>query len=429
MDKLQIHIKVSDVPSPNHISDEERLARAGRYIRQATGYRAFIPASLPPVPPVQFNGEIQRLLSEADRALGRLDGSIQTLPNPDLFVFMFVRKEAVLSSQIEGTQSSLTDLLAAEASILSPDQPKDVDEVVNYVRAMNYGLERLPELPLSVRLIREIHAELLKGVRGSRLTPGELRRSQNWIGPGGCILMDATFVPPPPEVVPDALGELERFLHAPTELPALLQISLAHVQFETIHPFLDGNGRVGRLLITFFLCERGILQKPVLYLSHYFKKHRVAYYDHLQAVRDTGDWEGWFIFFLRGVIEVGAQATETARRIIALREEHRAIVTERLGRAAGNGHRVLESLYEHPIVSVAGIQALLGTTFPAASNVAKRLTDCGILRETTGFRRNRLFSYEPYIQLFSETQADPVPAASAAPVAANETGTTLPVKA
>jgi Fic family protein len=186
---------------------------------------------------------------------------------------------------------------------------------------------------------------------------------------------------------------------------------------------------VGRLLITFFLCERGILQKPVLYLSHYFKKHRVAYYDHLQAVRDTGDWEGWFIFFLRGVIEVGAQATETARRIIALREEHRAIVTERLGRAAGNGHRVLESLYEHPIVSVAGIQALLGTTFPAASNVAKRLTDCGILRETTGFRRNRLFSYEPYIQLFSETQADPVPAASAAPVAANETGTTLPVKA
>jgi Fic family protein len=370
-----------------------------------------MPAHLPPVPPVKITGEIQRLLSEADRALGRLDGSIQTLPNPDLFVFMYVRKEAVLSSQIEGTQSSLNDLLAAEASILSPDQPKDVDEVVNYVRAMNHGLKRLHELPLSVRLIREIHGELLRGVRGSLLTPGELRRSQNWIGPGGCTLMDAAFVPPPPEEVPAALGELERFLHAPTDLPALLQIGLTHVQFETIHPFLDGNGRVGRLLITFYLCERGILQKPVLYLSHYFKKHRAAYYDHLQAVRDTGDWERWLIFFLRGVIEVSAQATETARRILALREEHRAVVTTHLARAAANGHRVLEHLYERPIVSVADIQTLLGTTYPSASNVVNRLASFGILREITGYRRNRLFRYDAYIQLFSETQADPVPPA------------------
>jgi Fic family protein len=381
--------------------------RAGRYIRQTTGYRAFIPAHLPPVPPIQVTGEIQRLLSEADRALGRLDGSIQTLPHPDLFVFMYVRKEAVLSSQIEGTQSSLNDLLAAEAQIHSPEQPKDVDEVVNYVGAMNHGLQRLQTLPLSVRLIREIHAELLRGVRGDRLTPGELRRSQNWIGPAGSHLADAAFVPPPPEEVPVALGELERFLNTPNDLPILLQIGLAHVQFETIHPFLDGNGRIGRLLITFFLCERGILQKPVLYLSHYFKKHRMAYYDHLQAVRDTGDWERWLIFFLRGVIEVSAQATDTARRILALREEHRAAVTTQLVRAAANGHRVLEHLYERPIVSVGQIQALLGTTYPAANNVVKRLATLGILREITGYHRNRLFRYESYIRLFSETQSDP----------------------
>jgi Fic family protein len=320
---------------------------------------------------------------------------------------MYVRKEAVLSSQIEGTQSSLNDLLAAEASILSPDQPKDVDEVVNYVRAMNYGLQRLHELPLSVRLIREIHEELLKGVRGSLLTPGELRRSQNWIGPGGCNLMDAAFVPPPPEDVPGALSDLERFLHAPSELPALLQIGLAHVQFETIHPFLDGNGRVGRLLIAFFLCEREILQKPVLYLSHYFKKHRSAYYEHLQAVRDTGDWERWLLFFLRGVLEVSAQATDTARRVLALREAHRSAVTTHMARAAANGHRVLEHLYIRPIVSVSEIQTMLGTTYPSASNVVSKMVSLGILIEITGNRRNRLFRYEPYIQLFSETQAGP----------------------
>jgi len=401
---------MSDTSPPSQGITQER---AGRYIRQSTGYRAFMPAPLPPVPSIQIGGEIQRLLSLADRALGRLDGSIQTLPNPDLFVFMYVRKEAVLSSQIEGTQSSLNDLLAAEASILSPTQPKDVDEVVNYVHAMNYGLTRLHELPLSVRLIREIHAELLKGVRGSLLTPGELRRSQNWIGPGGCTLMDAAFVPPPPEEVPAALGDLERFLHAETDLPALLQIGLAHVQFETIHPFLDGNGRVGRLLITFYLCEKRILLKPVLYLSHFFKRHRAAYYEHLQAVRDTGDWERWLVFFLRGVIEVSEQATDTARRILALREEHRAAVTSKLARAAANGHRVLEHLYERPIVSVADIQKLLGSSYPVAGNIVDRLASLGILREITGYRRNRLYRYESYIQLFSETQADP-PAVSSA---------------
>jgi len=334
--------------------------------------------------------------------LGRLDGSIQTLPNPDLFVFMYVRKEAVLSSQIEGTQSSLQDLLAAEAQILSPDAPRDVDEVVNYVTAMNYGLERLKELPLSVRLIREIHEKLLQGVRGGRLTPSELRRSQNWIGPGGCTLNDATFVPPPPEDVPEFLGDLEKFLHSPSDLPQLVQIGLAHVQFETIHPFLDGNGRIGRLLITFLLCQREILHKPVLYLSHYFKRHRAEYYQRLQAVRDTGDWEGWITFFLRGVAEVSAEAADTARRIIALREKHRSQITEHLGRAAGNGHRVLEQLFKRPILAVTEVQEIIGTTYPAANSLVGRLNALGILVESTGFARNRRFRYQPYIDLFAE---------------------------
>lgn len=376
--------------------------RAGRYIAQPTGYRAFHPAPLPPQPPVRVEGELQTLLSQADRALGRLDGSIQTLPNPDLFVFMYVRKEAVLSSQIEGTQSSLQDLLAAEAHILAPDRPRDVDEVVNYVAAMNYGLHRLQELPVSVRLIREIHEHLLQGVRGMRLTPGELRTSQNWIGAGGCTLREATYVPPPPHEVPIALGALETFLHADSELPQLIQIGLAHAQFETIHPFLDGNGRVGRLLITFLLCQREILLKPVLYLSHFFKQHRTEYYERLQAVRDRGDWEGWLAFFLRGVASVSREATETARRILALREDHRAKVTAGLGRAAGNGHKVLEQLYQRPIVSVADVQELTGTTYTAANNLVSRLVELGVLMEATGYRRNRLFRYQAYIALFGE---------------------------
>ncbi|WP_114239766.1 Fic family protein [Dyella sp. C9] len=377
--------------------------RAGRYMAQPAGYRAFYPAPLPPQPSLQLEGELQGLLSQADRALGRLDGSIQILPNPDLFVFMYVRKEAVLSSQIEGTQSSLQDLLAAEAHILAPDRPRDVDEVVNYVNAMNYGLARLEELPVSVRLIREIHERLLQGVRGMRLTPGELRRSQNWIGHAGCSLNEASFVPPPPHEVPVALGALETFLHADSELPQLVQVGLAHAQFETIHPFLDGNGRVGRLLITFLLCQREILGKPVLYLSHFFKQHRAEYYERLQAVRDSGDWEGWLAFFLRGVASVSREATETARRILALREDHRAKVTAGLGRAAGNGHKLLEHLYQRPIVSVADVQLLTTTTYTAANNLVSRLVALGILEEATGYRRNRLFRYQAYIELFGES--------------------------
>ncbi|MBW6493185.1 MAG: Fic family protein [Burkholderiaceae bacterium] len=376
--------------------------RAGRYIRQPGGYSAFIPAPLPPNPPLELSGELQALLSQADRALGRLDGSVQTLPNPDLFVFMYVRKEAVLSSQIEGTQSSLQDLLAAEAHFLDPDMPRDVGDVVNYVSAMNHGLRRLHELPVSVRLIREIHAHMMQGTRGGTLQPGELRTSQNWIGPAGCTLATATFVPPPHHAVPAALGELENFLHRGDTLPPLLKIALAHVQFETIHPFLDGNGRIGRLLITFLLMEREVLHKPVLYLSYYFKKHRQEYYELLQAVRDRGDWEAWLAFFLRGVVEVASEAADTARRILKLREEHRAAITEQMGRAAANGHRVLESLFDRPIVTVKDVENLIGTTYAGANSIVARLVRVGVLEEMTGFARNRRFRYAPYIALFNE---------------------------
>ena len=268
---------------------------AARYRRQPSGYRAFMPAPLPPLPPLRLEGELQVLLSRADRALGRLDGSVQTLPNPDLFVLMYVRKEAVLSSQIEGTQSSLQDVLAAEAQVLAADRPRDVDEVVNYVGAMNYGLARLAELPVSVRLIREIHQRRLQGVRGSRLTPGELRLTQNWIGASGCTLAEATFVLPPPHLLGEILGTLENFLRQQDALPLLIRIGLAHAQFETIHPFLDGNGRMGRLLITFLLCESAVLHKPVLYLSYYFKPPPAV----LRA--SAGDPRSWLLGGLAGV--------------------------------------------------------------------------------------------------------------------------------
>jgi Fic family protein len=378
--------------------------RAGHYVRQPSGYRAFLPASLPPEPPIDLDDPIRGLLSEADYALGRLDGAVLTLPNPDLFVFMSVRKEAVLSSQIEGTQSSLQNLLAAEARLHDPDAPSDVGEVVNYVRAMSHGLQRMSTQPISVGLIREIHAVLMEGVRGGGLAPGVLRTSQNWIGPGGSTLGEATFVPPPPDEVPRALGDLERFLNQDDDLPVLVKVGLAHAQFETIHPFLDGNGRVGRLLVTLLLTERGKLARPVLYLSHYFRRHRAEYYERLQAVRDTGDWEGWLAFFLTGAIEVSRGATRTAAAILRMREEFRNRITERLGRAAANGHRIMDRLFDHPIVTVATVRGWLGITAAGANNLVNRLAEAGVLREITGYARNRRFRFDPYLTLFEEGQ-------------------------
>ncbi|WP_291748354.1 Fic family protein [Bauldia sp.] len=373
-------------------------------MRQPTGYAAFIPRSLPPDPRIEFDDELQALMSKADRALGRLDGSIQTLPNPDLFVFMYVRKEAVLSSQIEGTQSSINDLLKVEAQIFDPDRPNDVGEVLNYVTAMNFGLDRLRELPLSKRLIREIHERLLEGVRGRNFQPGEIRTTQNWIGPQGSLLNEATFVPPPPDAVMPALDDLERFIHDDSPLPPLVKIGLIHSQFETIHPFLDGNGRVGRLLITFLLCQADILQKPVLYISHFLKRHRDEYYDHLQAIRDRGEWEPWLKFFLKGTSEVSLEATETARKIVALREAHRATITAGFGRAAGNGLTILETLFDRPIVNVTEVRERLDITFAAANQLVQRFVESEIIEEITGQRRYRLFRYSPYINLFADNR-------------------------
>jgi Fic family protein len=376
--------------------------RSGSYQKQPSGYSAFMPAPLPPMPPIEIDDEMQALLSEADRSLGRLDGSIQTLPDSDLFVLMYVRKEAVLSSQIEGTQSSLHDLLRAEAQLLDPDSPKDVEEVSNYIAAMNHGLARLKDLPVSTRLIREIHERLLQGVRGDRMLPGEVRQSQNWVGPAGTSISNASFIPPPPHEVARLLSELETFIHRENSIPAVLRIGLTHAQFETIHPFLDGNGRVGRLMITFLLCEQGILQSPVLYLSHYLKANRSDYYQLLQRTRDHGDWESWLKFFLSGVRDVSREATRTARAIVNLRENDRRKIVDELGRVAGNALRIHESLFPYPIVTVNTEAEALGVSFTAANRLIDRLVEIGILKEITGHARNRVFSYAAYIDLFSD---------------------------
>ncbi|MBD2777599.1 Fic family protein [Iningainema tapete] len=378
-------------------------ARAGRYVEQSGGYKAFIPNPLPPVPEVIMDQEMWLLLSQADRALGRLDGSTDALPNPDLFVFMYVRKEAVLSSQIEGTQASLIDVLEFETQTLEPDNPQDVAEVVNYIAAVNYGLERLKDLPVSLRLIREIHKELIQGVRGSEREPGEFRHTQNWIGPGGCSLAKATYVPPPPYEMKQALDNFEKFLHDLTPIPALIKIGLAHAQFETIHPFLDGNGRTGRLLITFLLCEQNILKRPLLYISHYFKKYRAEYYDRLQAIRDSGNWESWLKFFLRGVYEVAQEASATARKIVNMKEEHRQKILNQMGRRAGNAIALLETLYLRPIVTIEHVQEITQLSYPNANTLVKDLCDVGLLQEITGQKRNRAFAYKPFLDIFRDS--------------------------
>lgn len=380
--------------------------RAGTLVRQPGGYAAFIPKPLPPDPPIRIDSELLELLSKADRALGRLDGATEILPNPDLFIAMYVRQEAVLSSQIEGTQASLVDLLAFELDSNTKRQmPPDVEEVVNYVKAMNYGLRRLETLPLSLRLIREIHEALLKDSRGGERNPGEFRRTQNWIGPPGGTLRDAVFVPPPVPEMTEALDDFERFLRSEDPMPALIMCALAHVQFETIHPFLDGNGRLGRLLITFMLCERGILRRPLLYLSLFFKQNRQEYYDRLMAVRTQGDFEGWIKFFLRGVAEVSAQATDTARAILALREQHRGVLSSS-GWATPSSLTLLEHLYEHPMLTVSKAAELLGVTFPTANNIVGQFSSLGLLEEVTGRQRRRLFAYRPYLEIFHHAGVD-----------------------
>jgi Fic family protein len=379
--------------------------RAGRFVKQPEGYTAFIPAPLPPDPPIQMDNELTRLLSDADRALGRLDGVSSILPNPDLFVAMYVRHEAVLSSQIEGTQSSLDDVLQFEVDARGR-HPRDIEEVVNHVRAMNYGLERLHEFPLCLQLIREIHAKLLEGVRGADRTLGEFRRSQNWIGPAGCTLATATFVPPPIQAMHQSLDNLEKFLHEIETPPRLIHCGLVHAQFETIHPFLDGNGRVGRLLITFLLRQQNILQQPLLYLSYYLKAHRQEYYDRLDAIRHQGDWEGWLKFFLRGVSVVSHEATQTARNILALREAQRQTIAEKLGGSPA-GSRLLGYLFEQPLATVRMVERALDCSYATANKLVEQLVEAGTLREMTGWQRNRRYQFEPYVELFRGPYREP----------------------
>ena len=387
-----------------------RRGDTGSYEETSIGgerVRAFIPAPLPPMPVLVLDGSLQQLLESAVLALGRLDGVTTLLPDETLFLYAYVRKEAVLSSQIEGTQSSLSDLLLFELDEAPGAPLDDVVEVSNYVAALEHGLRRLREdFPLCNRLIREIHRVLLSHGRGSDKDPGEFRRSQNWIG--GTRPGNATFVPPPHTAVPGCMTAFERFLHAREDgLPVLLRAGLAHVQFETIHPFLDGNGRVGRLLITLLLCQTGLLRQPLLYLSLYFKQHRNTYYDLLNHVRRTGDWEAWLAFFLEGVKLTSEGAVSTAQRLSRMFQNDRNRIEQAGGRKAGSGLRVHDALKSQPILSLPAARRKTNLSFQAVSSAMELLTTHGIAREITGKRRGRLFVYDQYLSILNEgTQAE-----------------------
>jgi len=381
----------------------------GRYETSSHGgesVRAFVPAPLPPEPPLTLDGSLQTGIERAALSLGRLDSLSTLLPDTSLFLYTYVRKEAILSSQIEGTQSSLSDLLLFELEEAPGVPIDDVVEVSNYVAAMEHGLERLQEgFPLSSRLIREIHGVLLARGRGSEKEPGEFRHSQNWIG--GSRPGNATFVPPPPHLVSECMSDLDRFLHAEENAPpVLIRAGLAHLQFETIHPFLDGNGRVGRLLMTLLLCQAQVLCQPLLYLSLYLKQNRAEYYRLLDIVRSDGDWEAWLTFFLDGVRETAEGAVSTAQRLVSLFQADRVKIQSK-GRAAGSALRVHDVVKERPLTSIQEISRRSGLSFPAASAGMNLLAELGITRELTGRRRNRLFGYSQYLAILNEGTEPP----------------------
>lgn len=366
-------------------------------MNQPSGYQSFVPRKLPPESEIQYDSEMLKLLSDADRKLGRLDGITQILPNPEMFVAMYVQKEAVLSSQIEGTQASLTDVLDTEAT---SETDMDIRDVVNYVNAMEYGLQRLKEFPLCLRLIREIHAKLLEKGRGSNRNPGEFRTTQNWIGPTGCTLANAAFVPPTVPDMMQALSDLEVFIYEDDSIPSLIKIALIHAQFESIHPFMDGNGRVGRLLITFWLCSEQILSQPLLYLSFYFKMNRIEYYDRLMAVRRKGDWEGWIKFFLKGVAVVSDEATNSAKEIIALKERYTTILGEYNNN--NNYSRLLNLLFENSFISKNRVAELLGVSYPTAGSIVDEFVNIGILRDITPNQlRSKRYCFGEYVDILN----------------------------
>lgn len=376
--------------------------RAGIVMNTTRGYSAFIPAKLPPDPPIVIDSEMQKLLSLADLKLGRLDGITQILPNPELFVAMYVKKEAVLSSQIEGTQASLVDVLNTPSSETNDRAYNEVIEVVNYVNAMNWGLQNLSTLPLSLRLIRNIHKILLEDVRGSNKNPGEFRKTQNWIGPQGCTLETATFIPPTVVEMEKAMADLENYMYEDDDVPALIKIALIHAQFESIHPFLDGNGRMGRLLITFWLCQQEILTHPLLYLSYYFKQNRLEYYDRLMAVRTKGDWENWIKFFLRGIASVSDEATESAKKIIGLQSKYSEMLLQN-DKSNNNYTVLLNLLFERPIITKKEISETLGISLPTANTIVETFCNLGILYDKTpDKKRYKTFVFGEYLAILQK---------------------------
>jgi Fic family protein len=375
--------------------------RAGVLVTQAGGYKAFIPKPLPPSPSIHYDQNLQSLLSKADRALARLDGITTVLPNPDLFIAMYVKKEALLSSQIEGTQASLEGVLEFEADLIPKENVNEIKEVINYIRALSYGIERLKEFPISLRLIKEIHRILLEETGGTHRNPGEFRKSQNWIGPPGASLTEAIYVPPPPEAVLPTMGDLEAFFHSKNNnIPPLVKIALIHSQFETIHPFLDGNGRIGRLLITFYLFWQEILSKPLLYLSFYLKKNRAEYYDLLMKVRLKGAWEDWIKFFLKGISETSEEAAKTAREVIQLKED---LLTRLHKNSISSVYSVklIDLLFETPLVNVKDVSGKLNISKEAANELVKKFEKVGILKEITGKQRYKKYSFKEYIEIIA----------------------------
>ena len=374
----------------------------GKYVQQKSGYKAFIPETFPPAE-LSFNDpKIVKLLANANLQLGKLDGLTKLLPDIDFFIFMYINKEAAYSSQVEGTRAKFTDALQAEVE-RTPDLPKDVDDILHYIKAMNEGLKRLDRLPLSLRLIKEVHATLLTKARSSTHPhPGEFRKSQNWIM--GTNPADARFVPPPPEYVMEALSDLEKFFYSHEDMPILIKVGLIHSQFETIHPFLDGNGRTGRLLITFYLCQQGILERPVLYLSEHFKKHRDFYFSMLDEYR-KGNITSWLEFFLKGVVRVASEAIETSNKVIDLREKDLHKVSE-LGRASKNAVVLLKNLYRIPIINVRKIEEVADLSREAANRLVKRFVKLGILfPKDKQVKYGRLFVYKNYLNLFEEKES------------------------
>jgi len=374
--------------------------RAGKFVFTPEGYRSFIPKELPPEPPIKYDDELHLLLSKADRDLARLDGITSVLPNPDLFIAMYVKKEALLSSQIEGTQASLEGVLEFEADLVPKEDISEVKEVVNYIKALNYGIERLVETSMSLDLIKEIHKTLLEGTRGDGLNSGNFKILQNYIGTPGASIREAIFVPPTPAITIPAMQALERFLKEKDNIPPLIKIGMIHAQFETIHPFLDGNGRMGRLIITFYLVWKEILSKPLLYLSFYLKNNRSEYYDLLMKVRTEGAWEEWLKFFLRGISETSQEAVNTAKEIIKLKDDMTNKVYEN-SISSIHAIRLINLLFDRPLISSKDIADRLNISSVTANNLVGRFEEIGILNEITGKKRYKMYLFKEYVDIIS----------------------------